>query len=166
MALQAGRVGVKKDQVDWQGNIIGGGGGTDLTPRVIALENEIKDKVEAGVLYPTIDENFYIAGVNSDSPYVHDDGDPVTTFTFDTSNYVGKVLSITCFSKASTNINRLAAGCTHSIVEGSIVDVAVTGAVNTQCITINIPITDNFVMLYVRNDYSPDAFYCTGLVLY
>lgn len=41
MALQAGRVGVRKDQVDYQGKIIGGGGGADLTPRVEHLEGQI-----------------------------------------------------------------------------------------------------------------------------
>lgn len=41
MALPAGRVGVKPDQVDWQGNIIGGGGGSELTPRVEHLEGQV-----------------------------------------------------------------------------------------------------------------------------
>lgn len=43
MALPAGRVGVKPDQVDWQGNIIGGGGGGEsLLPRVQSLETNVE----------------------------------------------------------------------------------------------------------------------------
>ena len=41
MALQAGRVGVNKNQVDWQGNIIGGGGGSSVQPQIDQIKSQI-----------------------------------------------------------------------------------------------------------------------------
>lgn len=41
MALQAGRVGVNKNQVDWQGNIIGGGSGSSVQPQIDQIKSQI-----------------------------------------------------------------------------------------------------------------------------
>ena len=41
MALQAGRVGVNKNQVDWQGNIIGGSGGSSVQPQIDQIKSQI-----------------------------------------------------------------------------------------------------------------------------
>ena len=40
MALQAGRVGVNKNQVDWQGNIIGGSG-SSVQPQIDQIKSQI-----------------------------------------------------------------------------------------------------------------------------
>lgn len=40
MALQAGRVGVNKNQVDWQGNIIGGDG-SSVQPQIDQIKSQI-----------------------------------------------------------------------------------------------------------------------------
>ena len=41
MALQAGRVGVNKNQVDWQGNIIGSGSGSSVQPQIDQIKSQI-----------------------------------------------------------------------------------------------------------------------------
>ena len=41
MALQAGRVGVNKNQVDWQGNIIGDSGGSSVQPQIDQIKSQI-----------------------------------------------------------------------------------------------------------------------------
>ena len=41
MALPAGRVGVNKNQVDWQGNIIGSGSGSSVQPQIDKIKSQI-----------------------------------------------------------------------------------------------------------------------------
>lgn len=66
MALPAGRVGVKADQVDWQGNIKGSGG-SDLEPRVVALEDSVEaleDSVDI-LMSAGIDKKYKIGNLTS-----------------------------------------------------------------------------------------------------
>lgn len=176
--MRAGRVGVNRSQVDYKGNVKAGGGSSEeieqlrtdvdaLESDVEALESDVALKVSAGVLHPTINNDFYITR-STDISTLHDDGADVTSLVYDCTEHIGGVLHIDINGTlTNTSFNRLRVGCVDSITEGAIVDdVNITFTESSyKDLCISIPVTKRYVIVYVYNDRLGD-FYCNATLFY
>lgn len=185
MALKAGRVGVAPEEVDVFGKIKGGGSSGSYTKEesdakyrtkadsytkedVYSKEQaDVKFAGKSGIIVPTVNNDLYISVADGADPYLHDDGDDVTTFVFDCNNNIGRILDIGIQCNSSL-LTRYMIGCVDSVEEGALVDltyrfdnITTTGQASAKTV-----ITKRYVVFYVKNGKMTEGtYFAQGLIV-